>query len=126
MITATSIVVKTVSVYLFYIMLNKTSNIVNASGGNEYWSASPASSCYSSNSNQKKKVGISGSISGSISETPNMYQNSPGLGGFIKNNSSIRSGGTSQPDYDDTTKSGRSVSSSVSKTSRNPSPYPRR
>ena len=105
---------------------NKTSNIVNASGGNEYWSASPASSCYSSNSNQKKKVGISGSISGSISETPNMYQNSPGLGGFIKNNSSIRSGGTSQPDYDDTTKSGRSVSSSVSKTSRNPSPYPRR
>jgi hypothetical protein len=106
---------------------NKPSNTINATGGNEYWSASPAGSCYSSNSNQKKKLGISGSIS----ETPNMYQSSPGLGGFIKHNSngtSVRSGGTpQQQDYDDTTKSGRSVSSGgVSKTSRSPSPFTRR
>jgi Leucine Rich repeat len=98
----------------------KPSNTVHANSGNEYWSASPAGSCYSANSNQKRKVGISGSIS----ETPNMYQNSPNLGGFIKS-SSIRSGG-SGPEYDDTKKSGRSTSSSVSNTSRNPSPFPRR
>ena len=41
---------------------NKPTNTVNNTGIHEYWSASPAGSCYSSNSNQKKKV--SGSING--------------------------------------------------------------
>ncbi len=102
---------------------SKHSNTINTMNGNEYWSASPAGSCYSSNSTQKKKVGISGSIS----ETPNMYQASPGLSGFIKN-SSTRSGGSQQQEYDDTTKSGRTTSSSGSRTNttRHPSPFTRR
>ena len=102
---------------------SKNSNTINTMNGNEYWSASPAGSCYSTNSNQKKKVGISGSIS----ETPNMYQASPGLSGFIKN-SSTSSGGSQQLEYDDATKSGRTTSSSGSKTktTRHPSPFTRR